>query len=312
MIIEVENLVKEFDDVVAVNDISFHMESGDILGFVGPNGAGKTTTLRMMATLDLPTSGDILINGRSVIINPELAHNTISFIPDTMNVQKDMSVHEYLDFFARLYGIKNPKRSRIVGEIEEFTNLTGIRDKLTTNLSKGMKQRVAIARSLINEPDVILMDEPAAGLDPRARIELRELLKVLSQQGKTILISSHILSDLDEICSTTVIVEQGNLLKFGKVKEIVDEIEVQTSLKTIVLTPLEEPTALLNFLLVEPGVSKINQVGKNIEFNYEGNDSDISELMLKIMSNGMKIVEFKTKRQSLESVFMGITRGELQ
>jgi ABC-2 type transport system ATP-binding protein len=314
MIVTVENLFKSFGNVNAVNGLSFHMESGDILGFVGPNGAGKTTTLRIMATLDLPSRGDVKVNGESIIVNPEIAQRNVSFVPDSMTVQKDMTVHEYLDFFARLYGLKNPKRRRIVEEIEDFTNLTGIKYKLTANLSKGMMQRVSIARALINEPKIILMDEPAAGLDPRARIELRELLKVLAQQKKSILISSHILSDLDEICTSTLIVERGNLLKFGKVSEMVAEHEVKSSAQTrrLSLTPIGDPESAVNFLLLEPGISGVNVLDKTIDFEYEGDEEASSELLFKLMSNGIKIIDFKVKRQSLESIFMDVTKGELQ
>jgi ABC-2 type transport system ATP-binding protein len=312
MIVEVKNLVKKFGYVTAVDNLSFYMDNGDILGFVGPNGAGKTTTLRIMATLDMPTSGDVLVDGKSIVVRPEQAQNTVSFVPDALTVQKDISVHEYLDFFARLYGIKNPRRNRIVEEIEEFTNLTGIRYKLLTTLSKGMMQRVSIARALINEPKVILMDEPAAGLDPRARIELRELLKLLAQRNKTILISSHILSDLDEICTTALIVEMGRQLKFGKVKDIMAESEENLRVRRLTLTPIGSPDAVVNFLLQEPGVSQVNLLASTVEFDFDGSEEDASELLLKILTNGIKVVDFKVKRQNLESLFMDITKGELQ
>ena len=216
MIFNVKNLTKRFGSITAVDNLSFHVKSGDILGFVGPNGAGKTTTLRMLATLELPNEGEVEIDGASIISRPEIARKCVGFVPDSLTVQKDITVHEYLDFYARLYAFKNPERRKLVNEIEEFTNLVGIREKFIDVLSKGMKQRVSIARALLNDPDIILMDEPAAGLDPRARIELRELLKILAKKNKMILISSHILTELDEICTSTMIIERASFLSLVK------------------------------------------------------------------------------------------------
>src|SRR5262249_11838272 len=204
MRINVVGLKRYFGRTRAVDGISFSFASGQIFGFVGPNGAGKSSTMRILATLDEPTSGDAYVDGISVTEDPEKARKLIGYVPDTLPGHRDISVHEYLDFFARAYGIKNPKRRQVVESIEEFTNLLGIRDKHLTALSKGMKTRVSVARALVHDPPVLVMDEPAAGLDPRARIELRELLKVLSGQGKAILISSHILTELAEICTGAV------------------------------------------------------------------------------------------------------------
>lgn len=227
-------------------------------------------------------------------------------------MQKDITVHEYLDFYARLYAFKNPERRKLVNEIEEFTNLVGIREKFIDVLSKGMKQRVSIARALLNDPEIILMDEPAAGLDPRARIELRELLKILAKKNKMILISSHILTELDEICTSTMIIERGKLLKFGEIHDIVDELNVKTTKRTVVLVPLENTESLLNVLLVEPNITNVNTVGRAIEFIYDGDEKNISDLVARLFAEGYKLIEFKIKKQNLESVFMNITKGEVQ
>ena len=282
------------------------------MGFVGPNGAGKTTTLRMLATLELPNEGEVEIDGASIISRPEIARKCVGFVPDSLTVQKDITVHEYLDFYARLYAFKNPERRKLVNEIEEFTNLVGIREKFIDVLSKGMKQRVSIARALLNDPEIILMDEPAAGLDPRARIELRELLKILAKKNKMILISSHILTELDEICTSTMIIERGKLLKFGEIHDIVDELNVKTTKRTVVLVPLENTESLLNVLLVEPNITNVNTVGKAVEFVYEGDEKNISDLVARLFAEGYKLIEFKIKKQNLESVFMNITKGEVQ
>ncbi|HNJ42966.1 MAG TPA: ABC transporter ATP-binding protein, partial [Acidobacteriota bacterium] len=201
MNIEIQNLKKYFEKTRAVDDVSFSFTSGQIIGFVGPNGAGKTTTMRIMATMEEPTSGDVLVNGVSVVEEPEKARQLVGYVPDSLFGHTDIAVHEYLDFFARAYGLKGQHRRQVVESVQEFTNLLGIREKMIDSLSKGMKQRVTLARALLHDPMVLIMDEPAAGLDPRARIELRELVKVLSQQGKAIPISSHILTELAEMCT---------------------------------------------------------------------------------------------------------------
>ena len=199
MKVQVQNLRKDFGAAIAVNNISFTFDSGHIFGFVGPNGAGKTTTMRIIATLDEPTRGDVLINGISVCQQPEHARQKVGYVPDSLPSHGDITVHEYLDFFARAYGLRGKKRDQAVAAVEEFTGVTNILEKPLRALSKGMKQRVSLGRALVNDPDVLILDEPAAGLDPRARIELRELLLLLAQRGKAILISSRILTELTEI-----------------------------------------------------------------------------------------------------------------
>src|SRR6516164_5942233 len=223
MHIKIEHLKKHYGRTRAVDDISFTFSSGQIVGFVGPNGAGKSSTMRIIATLDEPTAGDVYLDGVSVVEEPEKAHRLVGYVPDALPAHRDISVHEYLDFFARSYHIKEPRRTKVIEGIEEFTNLLGIREKHLNALSKGMKNRVSVARALVHDPPVLLMDEPAAGLDPRARIELRELLKILPGQGKAILISSHILTELAEICDGAVIIERGKILRAGTLEEILAE-----------------------------------------------------------------------------------------
>lgn len=309
MILSIKNLCKNFGDTQAVKQLSFQLGAGDITGFVGPNGAGKTTTLRMLASIDEPTSGVISIDGKSIISDPEMAREKIGFVPDTLPTQDDMTVFEYIDFFARAYGIKPARRRVLVNDLMEFTNLIGIREKLLSALSKGMKQRVSIARALIHDPAFILMDEPAAGLDPRARIELRELLRVLSRQGKGILISSHILSELSEICSSTLIIEQGTMLKFGSIEEITHHDVTHRRLIIRPIGPLDE---FSSFLILLPGVENLVVNGKTVEFDFAGSDEDAFVLLKEIVSAGRGISEFRFRQQNLESVFMNITKGEVQ
>src|SRR5688572_26778095 len=219
-LLQVKGLSRHYGPLKAVDDISFSLEEGTILGFIGPNGAGKSTTMRILATLDVPTAGTVLLDGKSVVDAPDQVRPLLGYMPDRYGTYDDMTVVEFLDFFARAYRLKGPERKKRVDSVMEFAGLVPLADKLTVALSKGMKQRVALGRTLLHDPRLLILDEPADGLDPRARIELRELLKALSAQGKAVLISSHILTELSEICDSCAIIEQGHLLATGPVAEI--------------------------------------------------------------------------------------------
>src|SRR3984957_17855143 len=240
MEVNVSELRKTYGKTHAVRGISFSFSSGQIFGFVGPNGAGKSTTMRVLATLEEPTSGDAIIDGVSVVEEPEKSHRLVGYVPDALPEHRDISVHEYLDFFGRSYGIRGCRRRKVVEEIEEFTNLLGIREKHINPLSKGMKNRVSVARALVHDPPVLIMDEPASGLDPRARIELRELLKVLAAQGKAILISSHILTELAEICNGAVFIERGKILQSGTLEQLLGQHLRQRTVVIRSLGPLAQ------------------------------------------------------------------------
>ena len=215
MKIEVQHLTRVFGKAKAVDDLSFSFSSGDVVGFVGPNGAGKTTTMNIMATLDEPTAGDVLLDGRSILDYPDEARRRIGFMPDGLPSRSDITAHEYVDFYGRAFGLRRQALADAVARVEDFTGVAPIRDKVLSALSKGMKQRVSLARALVHDPELLIMDEPANGLDPRARIELRELVKVLGEQGKAVLVSSHILTELAEMCTSVVIIEKGRLLSGG-------------------------------------------------------------------------------------------------
>lgn len=312
MKLEVIGLRKQFKDCVAVDDLSFSIETGEITGFIGPNGAGKTTTMRMIVNIESCTDGDIKLNDVSILAYPELIRDHISYVPDSLPSNKDMTVHEYIDFFACAYGFKTPFRQRIVKEIEEFTNLINIKEKIIDSLSKGMKQRVAIARALISDPDFILMDEPAAGLDPRARVELRDLIKVLREQGKGILISSHILSELSEICTSTVIIEKGSLLKSGKIEDIVHVVSKNNKPIYQIVTMNTPSEEVIKKISIEPMVSNITVIGNKIEFEYSGTEVQAVELVGKLSAEGLRFTSCGFKQADLESVFMNITKGNVQ
>ena len=309
MEVSVENLKRYFGATKAVDGISFSFSSGHIFGFVGPNGAGKTTTMRILATVDEPTDGDAYFDGVSVVQDPEKTRRMVGFMPDSLPTHRDICVHEYLDFFARAYGIRGHKRRTVVDNIEEFTNLMGIRDKMLRALSKGMKQRVSLARALIHDPPALVMDEPAAGLDPRARIERRELLKALAAQGKAMLISSHILTELAEICDGAIIIEQGRILRAGSMTEIVE----QTAGKNVVMI---RPTSALEqvhrAVLEMAGVAEARIVGNEVAVELDGQADLAGQILTALVQKGFQIAEFKQQRAHLEDVVMDVTKGQVQ
>ena len=309
MKIEVVNLKKHFGSTRAVDDVSFAFSSGQVVGFVGPNGAGKTTTMRILATLDEPTAGDALIDGVSVVEEPERARRLIGYVPDSLPAHRDISVHEYLDFFARAYGLKGARREKMVTSIEEFTNLAGIRDKTLNALSKGMKQRVSLARALLHDPPALIMDEPAAGLDPRARIELRELIRALSSQGKAVLISSHILTELAEICDGAVIIEHGKILMAGRVGELLTD---NASRRVALIHVLSDSEELYRELLQTPGVEAARLNGDEVMAEVNGDDEALCALLATLVGRGHRVIEFKQQRANLEEIFMSVTKGDVQ
>jgi ABC-2 type transport system ATP-binding protein len=309
MHIHIDHLKKHYGRTRAVDDISFTFSSGEIVGFVGPNGAGKSTTMRIIATLDEPSGGDVFLDNISVVEEPDKAHRLIGYVPDALPGHRDISVHEYLDFFARAYGIHLPARKKVVESIEEFTNLVGIREKHLNALSKGMKNRVSVARALVHDPAVLIMDEPAAGLDPRARIELRELLKVLSSQGKAILISSHILTELAEICTGAVIIERGKILRAGSLSRI---LTADLPHRTVLIRTLDEAQLLEKHLMMQPNIEAVRRIDDVVEADVIGGEEGCWELLAHLVRNGYRVVEFHQQRAGLEELFMNVTRGEVQ
>jgi len=309
MRIEVQGLRREFGETVAVNSVSFGFGAGQIFGFVGPNGAGKTTTMRIMATLDEPTDGDVLLDGRSVVENPEDCRSHIGFVPDELRAYFDTTVHDYVDFFARANGLKGETRKEAVAGVEEFANIEGIRDKQLRALSKGMKQRVSLARALVSDPAVLILDEPAAGLDPRARVELRELLVLLADQGKAIFISSHILTELTEICHGVVIIEQGRILETGEIETV---LEKQAPKRTYAIRVVEFQDRLMRDLLQFPHVANPRPAGQEILFEVEGQEDNAFETLNHLIQHGYRVVEFRQTKANLEDIFMNVTEGQVQ
>lgn len=314
--LECRNLYRFFGRLKAVNNVSFKAWPGQVLGFIGPNGAGKTTTMRILATLDTPTAGDAFVHGHSVIDEPDVVRRKLGFMPDAFGKYPNMDVVEYLDFFARAYGLKGDPRRDAVERVLVFTELRKLAHKPIDSLSKGMSQRLGLGRVLISDPDVLILDEPAAGLDPRARIELRELIDILARQlGKTILISSHILTELSEICDSAAIIEAGRILASGTIDELRDtqrrhQGRTAASITTRVLGRVDQ---LERWLTEQPMVNLVNISGQNtVMFQFEGDESARALLLRNMLSQGFEVSEFTGKVESLEDAFMAITKGITQ
>jgi ABC-2 type transport system ATP-binding protein len=251
------------------------------------------------------------LNGVSVREQPELARRAVGYVPDTLPAHPDITVHEYLDFYARAYGLKGIKRTQAVEAIEEFTNVTGIRDKHLKALSKGMKQRVSVGRALVYDPDVLVLDEPAAGLDPRARVELRELLMLLAARKKAILISSHILTELTEICNGVVIIERGKILETGTIEDVLKKSAPRRTVAVRLLDP-QQIQPLLKELLLAPFVEQPRDVGSEVHFELTGAEDAACEVLSLLVAKQFKILEFRQTKVDLEDIFMNVTKGGVQ
>ncbi len=308
MDIEIKNLKKYFGPTKALDGVTFSFQTGDVFGFVGPNGAGKTTLMRILSTLDEPTDGDATMNGKSIIQYPESVRRYVGFVPDSLPAHNDITVHEYLDFFARAYGIIGRDRDRAVAGVEDFTGLCSFKNKAISALSKGMKQRVSFGRALVHNPTLLIMDEPAAGLDPRARVELRELVLELAEQKKALLISSHILTELAEMCNGVVIIERGKLLESGSIEDI---SKTTTPNRTVALRALDGTDKLYKDILQLPNVEKTRRDGGEIFIEFQGDDSTGSDILIELIRKNHRITEFRHTKQSLEDIFMNITKGNI-
>lgn len=303
---EVKGLKKYFKSVKAVDGISFSFDKGDVIGFIGPNGSGKTTTMRVMATLELPTEGDCILDGRSVLKDPEYLYASVGFMPDYTGTYPNMSVFEYIDFFARAAGLRGKERKSRVGEILEFAGLDDIRDFQVEKLSKGMKQRLGLGRMLIHDPDYLILDEPAAGLDPRARIEVRELLKMLAETGKGILVSSHILTELAEICNSVAIIDKGKILGSGPIEEIKKMLKSEIEINIMFLKGCDIEK-LERFLVTRPESEKVKVTDTGAIFTFSGEEHDIPVFLKLLFEMGFPITEVRKTEMSMEDIFMQIT-----
>jgi ABC-2 type transport system ATP-binding protein len=308
-ILELDGLVRHFDGVRAVDDVSFSVARGDVLGFIGPNGAGKTTTMRILATLDTPQRGDARIGGYSVVDEPDRVRRIMGFMPDYAGVYTHTTVEEYLDFFARAHDLRGAARRRAVENIIEFMSLGELRDRHVESLSKGLKQRVALGRAIIHDPQVLILDEPAANLDPRARIEFRTLIRELAGDGKTILLSSHILTELSEMCDTVAVIEKGKILATGTVPDILGGLR-QRRLLSVRLSG--DAAGLERWLVEQPGVSGVHEAGGRVRLELAGGDAEQVALIGRLVAAGFPVLEFSAHSAGLEDLFIEITEGRVQ
>ncbi|MCB9438237.1 MAG: ABC transporter ATP-binding protein [Anaerolineales bacterium] len=311
LIIETRGLNKRYGKLHAVKDLTLQVPKGAIYGFVGPNGAGKTSTMRMLTTLMRPTSGEAHINGFSVTKDPREVRRSIGYMPDFFGVYEDMKVWEYLDFFAACYEIPEGQRPGLIRDLLELVELSHRRDDMVDKLSRGMKQRLCLARTLAHDPAVLILDEPASGLDPRARVEIRELLIELAKMGKTIFFSSHILADVSEICTHIGILEAGEMVMQGPIKELRKQLSPH---RTIVVTLLNRPDEAKQALNLIAGVQNIHDLepedGKpRLKIEFTGEDTGISEMLQALMTKGIPVVNFAEEASDLEDVFMKVTKG---
>ncbi|WP_171183696.1 ABC transporter ATP-binding protein [Alienimonas chondri] len=320
--LEVRSLTRRFGKLKAVDDVSFVAWPGQVIGFIGPNGAGKTTTMRILATLDTPTEGDAFVCGKSVIDDADAVRAKLGFMPDGFGKYPNMSVVEYLDFFARAYGLTGAARRDAVERVLVFTELRRIAHKSVTELSKGMGQRLGLGRTLVHDPEVLILDEPAAGLDPRARVELRELIALLARDlNKTVLISSHILTELGEICDAAAIIEAGRILVSGTVEEIRAARRTKAAAKVeggvsggaaMAVRTLGEPAEAVRWLLQQPGVTAAAEAGRAAGFTFDGEDAERAALLRNMLTAGFDVTEFAAETESLEDAFMALTEGITQ
>jgi ABC-2 type transport system ATP-binding protein len=305
--IEVINFTKRYGDFVAVDDLSFTIGQGEVFGFIGPNGAGKSTTIRFLATLLRPSGGEGRVAGHSVVSEPMAVRRVIGFMPDDFGVYDGMKVWEFLDFFAVAYEIPVTYRKRIINEVLELLELSHKRDDYVNGLSKGMKQRLCLAKTLVHDPPVLILDEPASGLDPRARLEMKALLNELRGMGKTILVSSHILSELADFCTSIGIIERGKLLAAGSIQEIQRQLRSHRVIKVRVLDESTDRASAV--LRDDPGVRSVTGYDHTLTAEFHGEDDEQARLLSRLVSAGVTVQSFGEEPLSLEEVFMMITKG---
>jgi ABC-2 type transport system ATP-binding protein len=307
-IIETTGLVKRYNGTLAVGGVDLAIDEGEIFGLVGPNGAGKTTMLRMLATLLEPTSGDAEIGGESIRRNPQAVRRVIGYMPDAFGVYDDMKVWEYLDFFGRCYGLGPAQRRRMIGDLLELVDLGAKRDAYVASLSRGMQQRLCLAHALVHDPKVLLLDEPASGLDPRARVELRELLRELRSLGKTIVISSHILPELEELCTSVAIVDRGRVLDAGSISEIGRRLRIGEVIRVRVLGEAADvETARAWFEAHDDVASAALASVDQIEIGFRGDEAGAAALLAAAVRAKIRVASYSPAATDLQELFLQVT-----
>ena len=304
--LEIRDLVKQYGRFLAVDHLNLQIPKGSVYGFVGPNGAGKTTTMRIMAGLLAATSGCILLDNMDMIQQPRLLCSKIGYMPDFFGVYDNLKVTEYMDFYAGTYEIPYRERGEIIDNLLELVDLSHKKNDYVDVLSRGMKQRLCLARSLIHDPELLILDEPASGLDPRARVEMKEILKQLQTMGKTVVISSHILPELAEMCTELAIINHGKLAAQGTVHDIMKQLQQKRIIRIKPLGAVEQTVAVLREL---PAVGEIYENIQDIEFEFTDTEEVLSDILKKLIEAGIPIISFGEKEGNLEEIFMQVTGG---
>ncbi len=312
--LEIQGLTKKYGKFLALDNLNLHIEKGEIFGFVGPNGAGKTTTMRITCGLLKATSGTVYVDGVNALTNPDDIKRKVGYVPDFFGVYDNLKVMEYMEFYGSMYGMDKADVDEIADGLLELVNLSDKKDVFVDTLSRGMKQRLCVARALIHNPDLLVLDEPNSGLDPRARFEMKEVLKNLGAMGKTIIISSHILPELAEMCTSIGIMERGHLIASGKVDEIMQKTKGSQPihLRAVLSSDEEEETqkeSLTRLLKEQPNVDKVTQTEDELLISFNGNDEDAAILLKSLVDANIRISNFYREKEDLESLFLEITGG---
>ena len=312
--LEIQGLTKKYGKFLALDNLNLHIEKGEIFGFVGPNGAGKTTTMRITCGLLKATSGTVYVDGVNALTNPDDIKRKVGYVPDFFGVYDNLKVMEYMEFYGSMYGMDKADVDEIADGLLELVNLSDKKDVFVDTLSRGMKQRLCVARALIHNPDLLVLDEPNSGLDPRARFEMKEVLKNLGAMGKTIIISSHILPELAEMCTSIGIMERGHLIASGKVDEIMQKTKGSQPihLRVVLSSDEEEETqkeSLTRLLKEQPNVEKVTQTEDELLISFNGNDEDAATLLKNLVDANIRISNFYREKEDLESLFLEITGG---
>lgn len=308
-LVRVRNVHRLFPNVYAVKGISFDIHRGQVVGFIGANGAGKTTTMRMMATLDVPTRGQISIANEDVVQRPAQVRRLVGWMPDNYGTYANMTVFEYLDFFARAYGLKGKDRAQRVQEVMDFADLTPLADRMMNALSKGMGQRLCFGRMLLPDPEFLILDEPAAGLDPKARMEFKNLVRLLSQRGKTLFISSHILSELGEMCDTMLFIDGGKIVYHGDANELRKGSAANGTRMTIDIVVADRPEAIGEWASMNPGWTVVETRRDGARLAFEADDPQaIAAALRKMIGDGLTVIDFHREERRLEDAFVDMIK----
>jgi ABC-2 type transport system ATP-binding protein len=304
--IELINFGKQYGDFTAVDCLNMRIEKGELFGFIGPNGAGKSTTIRFLATLLKASRGDGVVAGHSVTRDPLGVRRAVGYMPDNFGVYDGMKVWEFLDFFAVAYQIPRSKRKQVIGDVLELLDLTHKRDDFVNGLSRGMKQRLCLAKTLVHDPPVLILDEPSSGLDPRARMEFKALLKELRRMGKTILISSHILSELADCCTSIGIIERGQLLMHGPIDDVYRRIHRNRLIEIKFINGMDAGLSIIRSM---PEMRGIQIEDHRVTVELDADDEKVGSLLDELAKQGVRVRSFNDKDPTLEDVFMLVTKG---